>query len=298
MQIFDGKAFAKQKEQELTQVITNSLVIPKIISFIFVEDEGSRLYTRLKKQAAERVGIVFVAKEFSILDDHEKVISVIKEVSQDKAVTGVMVQKPTRKVFANYSKTDFNEWWQRLVSAIDVEKDIDCLHPINLQQVYNGNWQVLPATVKACVDILQHVMESENHTTEITPLPCYRQGLPLFQGERPLVCVIGQSEIVGKPLAAVLEQMGCKVVCADRSTKDLTDVTTNCDVIVSATGKKDLITESMVKEGFVGIDVGAPYTEINKKAAKKASFYTPVPGGVGPVTVVSLLENCVSKLDF
>jgi len=253
--VFDGKQLAREREELLRQRILNLGKQLKLVSVYFNEDKTGQLYTRLKGEAAQRVGIGFEKVECAFGDDMELLKKRIKEVCERTDVTGMLIQKPPKKMY-------HQELWEQLVVAIDPDKDADGLSPER---------KVLPATVKAVMTILQ--------------------GVPL-RGKR--VVVVGRSEIVGSPLARELVKMGMEVQNVGSGEVDLGAVTKQADILVSATGREKLITADMVKEGAVVIDVGEPKPDVDFELVKeKASFITPVPGGVGPMTVVSLLENVV-----
>ncbi|MDO8452802.1 MAG: bifunctional 5,10-methylenetetrahydrofolate dehydrogenase/5,10-methenyltetrahydrofolate cyclohydrolase [bacterium] len=266
--IFDGRAEAKKRKEELKKDVSMSInrigVIPKLVSFYLPQDEGSALYTRIKKKAAEEVGIEFEDIEIKDKEDIKGIVEKIREHNADKSVHGILVQKPSG---VNNFKT---EDWTVIVSAIDPEKDIDGLSPENIGLISIGNARFLPATVKAVLV----VMEAAN----ITHQECD-------------ITIVGDTDILGKPLATYLLGQGFRVTIVNKETKDLKTATVGADVIVSATGVPDLIKKDMVKLGAVVIDVGEPRGDVAEEVREVASFLSPVPGGVGPLTVVSLLEN-------
>jgi len=291
MILFDGYHFAAEREQQLSRRVAalkadgRALVVAAIL---FEEDKGSQLYTGLKKEAAERVGIEYQVFTFSVTDSVAEVISRIHELNTDPQVTGIIIQKPWKKTWESAvgitegesSGIDFQAWWSALVSEIDPRKDVDGLHPDTLAAVKDGSWRqkgkVLPATAKAVLSIL----ESSGN---------------LQQGK---YLVIGKSDILGKPLAYELHNRGFSVELLGR--KDLAERQNNGrllkdgDVIISATGQHHLVSGEMIKEGAVVVDVGEPRPDVDRQSVEPvAAFLTPVPGGVGPVTVASLLENAV-----
>ena len=313
MTVFDGKKFAQKKEEELRAKISQFEKPPVLVSLYFREDPASVMYTNLKQKAAGRVGIDFRTENVSVRDDIDSLLNKIRNFSHSKQVDGLMIQKPSQAVFEQLTAQEWasagtlrtlaknlayffsrdgagkgsDEWWKRLVMEIAPHKDVDCLHPVNLGLVYRGKWRILPATVRAILSILEY------------------SGVKL--GGKKAV-VIGRSEIVGKPLANVLAQRGALVsLCAStgvvaksrgrqlfavRSHQSLTAALEDAEVVVSASGKPKLITGDMLKQGVVVVDVGSPEGDIDFDSVRqKAGFITPVPGGVGPVTVVSLMEN-------
>lgn len=299
MIIFDGYAFAATKEIALQQDIEHlqkqgtRLVITAIL---FLEDAGSRLYTRLKQEAAQRVGIEYRVIEHRLSDPVASIQTTVDRLNADTTVTGIIIQKPRRstwvaatgQVYASRVEEQraYTAWWHSLTERIALHKDVDGLHPLTLQAIANATWKqqgmVLPATCQAVLDIL--------HQAEV--LPVKEQSLK--------VLVIGKSDILGLPLAAELQNLGATVTnvgsAGYRTLLSESEQLTQFDVIVSATGVPRLLNNSTaVKPGVVLVDVGEPLPDIELHAFSQAArFITPVPGGVGPVTVVSLLENAIN----
>lgn len=291
MIIFDGNKLAAQLEQKLRQEVEalgNLGAKLKIAAILFTEDTGSQLYTRLKSEAAARVGIEYEVHQFSMTEGTAGVEQKLVALNEDASVTGIIIQKPWRNTWAKVKgisqdkgtkavRQAFNSWWQFLVSKIDLIKDVDGLHP--------AQSKVLSATAKAVLTILDQAF-----------------GELKISSERQLqqqVLVLGRSDIVGRPVFDELENRGflLKMLTRDNvkqrleSNKKFLDA----DVIISATGVKHLVTGEMVKKGVIAIDVGEPRPDIDLESMRgKAAFITPVPGGVGPMTVVSLLKNCVT----
>ncbi|OGJ21041.1 MAG: hypothetical protein A3A82_01745 [Candidatus Pacebacteria bacterium RIFCSPLOWO2_01_FULL_47_12] len=280
--IFDGFKTARVRENALEQKIVAAHFAQPITiqAIVFIEDEGSMLYTRLKAEAAERVGIVYYSQQFSLQDPLDLVLAAVAAANKDSAVTGVIIQKPSRHLYEVTGTTPYPQWWLALVSAIDPRKDVDGLHPDTLKQ-----GKILPATCRAVLAILAEALGG-------TPQQLQHQGKK--------ICIIGRSDLLGKPLASELLRQGADVellgkldVAARQATgKKLFDAA----VVISATGVADLITPDLVRQGVIAIDVGEPQPDIARAVADKASFFTPVPGGVGPLTVVSLLENGLELL--
>ena len=289
---FDGYAFAQQKETQLkmqVQELAAKGVQPHVAAILFTEDAGSQLYTRLKKEAAERVGIGYSVFSFSMLSPVKTILKQIKELNYDSTITGVIIQKPWRQTWAgvqhNPDKQAFTDWWVTLVSEIAEKKDVDGLHPATLAAVKNGTWQsagrVLPATARAVLEILAVALPQNQNLAS------------------KKIIILGKSEILGQPLfyelknqGAAVEMLGTAELRArEQSGQKLLDA----DVIISSTGQPNLITGEMIKDGAVVIDVGEPRPDVDAASvASRASFLTPVPGGVGPVTIVSLLANCLT----
>ncbi len=285
MIVFDGYQFAQEREDTLkqrVQILSGSIAIAAIL---FEEDKGSQLYTRLKKEAAERVGIRYHCLGFSMSDDLGKVLAQLKTLNEDSTVTGIIIQKPARGRWMEVTGKRADEyvtWWHALVSQINQTKDVDGLHPETLAAIQHGTWKqekkVMPATVKAVLEIL-------NVAKEQVTLPA-----------DPIYIILGRSDILGQPLFYELRNQGQKVEII--GSKELTTRVQSgqslhdADVVISATGHPHLIVGGMIKQGAVVVDVGEPQPDVEfATVAPKAAFITPVPGGVGPVTVVSLLEN-------
>lgn len=253
--IFDGKEEAGKKKEVLKKRIGELGITPKLVSFYLPQDEGSSLYTRIKKKAAEEVGAEFEDIEIENPDD---VVSKIAEFNVDEKVHGILIQKPSG--VNNFSPED----WEKMVSSIDPKKDVDGLT--------GKNPKFLPATVKAVLFVLETA--------------------GVLSQDKKFV-IIGDTDILGKPLTQYLESKDEKVKVANKYTEDLATVTHYGDVLISATGVENLISKDMVAEGAVVIDVGEPKGDAAEDVREVASFVSPVPGGVGPLTVVSLLENTV-----
>ena len=267
--VFDGKKFVEDKEkflqQEFKKLVKKGDVL-KLVSILVGQNQNSRLYISLKEKIAIRLGIVFEKREFPEDVNVRELIDFIKSKNNDFGVKGIMVQLPLPAAFDNEIVTILRE--------IDSQKDVDCLTPENLGLLMMGRPWVLPATVRGIWEILGKA--GINRKTII--------------GKN--VCILGRSDIVGKPLANLLINLGATVTVCHRQTGDLVKKTKAADILISATGQPDLIRGKMVKKEAVVIDVGSPRGDVNfRSVASKASFITPVPGGVGPVTVVSLLEN-------
>jgi methylenetetrahydrofolate dehydrogenase (NADP+) / methenyltetrahydrofolate cyclohydrolase len=286
--IFDGLAAASVRERALTQRVTelsSQGVLLKIVAILFAEDAGSQLYTRLKREAAERVGIAYEVVTHSMLDEISVVQRSIAAANNDPTVTGIIIQKPWRQRWTAVTgrpNEEYNQWWHQLVSNLDLHKDVDGLQPDTLAALQDGTWRekglVLPATARAVLSILEHA--------------------PVDHWQAAKVIILGKSDLLGIPLAAALKHQGVNVELLGR--KELAgrlaagQALRDAQVVISATGQPHLVTGEMLSPGAVVIDVGEPKPDIDKDSvATVASFLTPVPGGVGPLTVVSLLENAV-----
>lgn len=264
MILFDGKKIAFKKEEKLKLKVGELLkkgIIPKLVSIMIGENPESEVYLRLKGEAAERVGIKLEVVRFSEEVKSKKVIKYIEKLNKDPKVHGIMAQLPLPEKL-------------KILGAIAPSKDVDCLTPENLGLLMMGKPRFLPAVVKAVIEIIEN-LKGKN------------------------VCVVGASNLVGKPLAMILLSLGATVTICQDTTKNLCEFTKKADILISATGVPGLIKKEMVKPEAVLIDVGEKRVgnkvlgDVDKKIKEVASFLTPVPGGVGPVTVVCLLENLI-----
>lgn len=278
--VFDGREFARQREIVLKHQLEERDTPLKITTIVFKEDPAGVKYTHLKKSTAERLGIAFVPQYVSIKKPLPELIMLIQKSNQDPINSGIMIQKPAQLIWRKYGKTDtsMKSWWQALVEVLDPSKDVDCLCPDNLDKVRTGTWKILPATAQAVITILEEARALLHQ--------------PSLGNEHLTAVVIGRSDIVGLPTAEVLKQQGYQTHLYG---SDLDyQVLKHADIVVSATGQQDLISGHMIKPGAILIDVGAPCPDIDTQSViGKARFVTPVPGGVGPVTVISLMENLV-----
>ncbi len=254
--IFNGKDLSGKIEKELTEkifILNKNQIKPKLVSILVGGDKASLLYTSLKKKAAERIGAVMDVKVLHDEVTTEDVVMGIEKLNTDNSVHGIMVQMPIPK--------SLNK--EKILNTISKEKDVDGLR---------SESEFVPATVKAILKIIEAAKKEVGHDFEH-------------------VVVLGSRGMVGKPLVKLLSELKYNVSGYDIETEDLSKKTLKADLLISATGKAGLIKESMINEGVSIIDIGAPKGDVEIAAYKKANFVTPVPGGVGPVTIVCLLEN-------
>lgn len=249
---FDGRAFAQEK----LDLIKDKVAGAKLAIIIVGDGPASKLYVSLKKKKAQELGIIADVHEFSSSAGYEEIRRLVEKLNNDKGVNGIMIQLPLPKRFKNETK--------EIINHIDSQKDVDGLREDS---------SYLHPTSKAVIEILNQAKLTTNFQFPTT------------------VCVVGARGMVGRPLVKELEELGYEVLACHSQTENLKEKCLQGDVVISATGKKNLITGDMVKDGVVLIDVGSPKGDIDPSAALRASFYTPVPGGVGPVTIACLLEN-------
>lgn len=302
MIIFDGVTTAAKKEAIIAHDVGKLAEAGKKIAIgaiVFSQDAGSQLYTRLKNEAASRVGIQYLPYQFSITDSLEIVIGRIAALNEDPQITGIIIQKPTKKIWqAAQQQVDaagFAKWWTALTSAIEPSKDVDGLHPSTLTAIEQGLWReqgrVLPATCQAVLEILESVPPALSPQASTSSADA-------TSTINDKVLIVGKSDLLGIPLYGVLKAQGRAVELLTRkdleARKESGQLLQDGHVVVSATGFPGLITGEMVRDGVVLIDVGEPRPDVTVASIQgKAAFLTPVPGGVGPMTVVCLLENAV-----
>lgn len=265
--IIDGRKLALAHEQKVKQKIAKLDVKLKVVSILIGDDPPSVLYTNMKQKKAQEVGIDFIPIKFPANSSFEAVADTIKKLNFDPSIAGIMVQLPLPNKFLPKEQTD------KLLNLINPKKDIDGLV---------DNSPFLPATVRGIFELL----EDENID---------------LKGKK--VVVLGRSKIVGKPTAEEAKKRGAYVDICHSKTENLKKHTLAADILIAAVGKPHLVTGDMVKVGVVVIDVGTQ--EVNgklvgdvdfKNLAKKASKITPVPGGVGPMTVIALMENAADSV--
>ena len=272
MKKFDGKEHSKVKMIGLAaraEKLRQKGKMPVLASVFVASDKGSALYTKLKGKAAESIGIEFKSYKVN-KKEVDDIISLVKHLNTDPEIDGILIQKPSGKeVFA---KKD----WVRIVSTLATKKDVDGLTPENLGLLSMGLPRFVPATVKATLEVLD--------SWEIG-----------VEGKQ--VVIIGASEILGKPLSMILTSKGATVSLLNSKTKDISSFTHEAKIVISAAGVPDLIGPDHLSNGVVLIDVGAPKGDVRMDAYGKASHVSPVPGGVGPVTISCLLENLIVSLE-
>lgn len=271
--LFDGRDYAEKKLNNLAERVKKLRekgIEIKMASIFLTSDRGSVLYTNIKKKSAEMIGVSF--QDYGMGEkDTGKIISIIKRLNEDESCQGILVQKPS-------GVNDFEDReWAKIVSEVSVNKDIDGLNPINLGLLMMNTPRFIPATVRAVLEIIKE--------SGFNPA-----------GKR--VVIVGSSEILGRPLAMEMVNQEATVAMPHKRSGELRLDTVSADLLVTATGSPGIIGEEDIKEGVVIIDVSSPKGDVRKeKIMGKAAFYTPVPGGVGPVTVTCLLENLVESVE-
>jgi methylenetetrahydrofolate dehydrogenase (NADP+)/methenyltetrahydrofolate cyclohydrolase len=273
--LLDGATLSKEIRAELAckveKLKAERGITPRLAVILVGEDPASVTYTRMKKKACEAAGMISDLIELPSDSTQESVKSVVKRLNEDRTVHGIMVQHP---VPSHLDELD-------ILSTVAVEKDVDGISSMSLGRLVLGTADYVSCTPLGIVTMLEHY------------------GIPIKGKE---AVVVGRSIILGKPVAlALLERHATVTICHSR-TQDLADVVRRADIVVAAIGKAEMIKGDWIKEGAVVVDAGYNKVEGKDKdvgdvdfdaAAERASWITPVPGGVGPMTIAMLLSQTV-----
>lgn len=276
--IIDGKQISLDIKNELKEKVAKYKEQGIEITLAVVKvgnDPASAVYVRNKEKACEYVGINSKTLALPEETTEEELLNVVKELNEDKNVNGILVQLPLPKHIDE----------GKVLLTIDSTKDVDGFRPVNVGKMVIGEDTFLPCTPAGIIEMIKR--------TDID-----------IEGKECVV--IGRSNIVGKPMAMLMLKENATVTIAHSRTKDLKEVTKRADIIVAAIGKAKFVTADYVKEGAVVIDVGMDRDENGKlcgdvdfeSVSKVASAITPVPGGVGPMTVTMLLVNCLRSVEL
>lgn len=266
MEILNGKDLSAKIKDEIKCASEEHTQTPILAVITIGDDAASAVYVRNKKKACEYVGFSFMHFDYLSEVKESVVIRKIKELNRDKTVNGILLQLPIPEHFN----------LEKIINTIDPRKDVDGLTTTNMGKLLSGNYGMIPCTPKGILEILDYYNVS-------------------LEGKN--VCVIGRSHLVGKPIAMLCSDRNATVSICHSKTKNLKDYTSKADVLIVAVGKKWLIDKSMIKKDAVIIDVGINsvegklYGDVNPNVEEKCSMLTPVPGGVGPMTVACLLKN-------
>lgn len=271
-EILDGKKVS-QKVKDALKEETKAFfekygIRPGLAVVIVGDDPASRVYVNSKKKACEEIG--YYSEEHALSKDttESELLSLVKKLNGDGKIHGILVQLPL--------PGHIDE--EKIINAISPQKDVDAFHPVNVGKIMIGNFDFLPCTPAGVMELLDEA------NIDLTGKNCV---------------VIGRSNIVGKPQAMLLLHKNATVTICHSKTKNLKEITKNADVLVAAVGRAKMVTADYVKKGAVVIDVGMNRLE-NKKLAGDvdfdsvkdvASYITPVPGGVGPMTIAMLMKN-------
>ena len=266
--IINGKEIREALKQELQDKINKISESLKLVVIQVGDDPASNVYIKNKKKLCEELGILCEHKKFLEITEQE-LIQEIDNLNNDKTVTGILVQLPL--------PPEIDE--TKIIEKISPLKDVDGLTSQNMGKLFTGNKALVPCTALGIIKMLEY-------------LDIDLQGLN--------VTVVGRSKLVGLPLIALLLNKNCTVTVCHSKTKNLPEKTKNADVLIVAVGQKELITKDYVKDDAIVIDVGINryqnklYGDCNfNKLLPKCKYITPVPGGVGPLTVIMLINNII-----
>lgn len=273
--IIDGKLISQQIKDELkleTEQLKVNGITPTLAVILVGNNPASKVYVNNKKKACEYIGIKSLSYELSEDTTQFDLLTLIDELNHSENVDGILVQLPLPK---HYDE-------EKILMSISPEKDVDCFHPLNVGIVQTGGNGFLPCTPAGIIELIK------------------RTGIDIA-GKNCVV--IGRSNIVGKPVATLLLRENGTVTICHSKTKNLSDICRQADIIVVATGVRNTLTGDMIKDGAVIIDVGMNRNEEGKLCGdvdyegclEKASAITPVPGGVGPMTIAMLMKNCLTS---
>ena len=271
--IMDGKALSLKLKEQMKQRIEQLKqqgINPKLVVVLVGDNSASQVYVRNKHKSCGEVGIESEVITMPEQTSQQELLEVVERLNQDETVDGILVQLPLPKQIDE----------KTVLRSLLPEKDVDGFHPVNVGLLSIGDECFAPATPSGIIAMFQE------YGINIAGKNCV---------------VIGRSNIVGKPMAALLLKNNATVTICHSKTEDLASYTRRADVVIVATGRRHTLTADMVKEGAVVVDVGMNRNEQGKlcgdvdyeEVKEKASFITPVPGGVGPMTITELLENTI-----
>ena len=270
MELLNGKELAQEMRVDIKTEIKGCMIRPSLAVIQIGDDDASNVYIKNKEKACQEVGIYF--RHFKYDDDTPElsIINKIKELNNDEYVNGIIVQLPIPE--------KYNE--KRILNTIINSKDVDGLTDINTGRLVNGKKTLVPCTPLGIMTLLK------KYEVEL---------------EGKNVVIIGRSKLVGRPLLSLMLNENATVTICHSKTADLAEYTKNADIIVVAAGVPKLLTGDMVKKGCVVVDVGINRVDDKlcgdvdfDSVSKKASYISPVPGGVGPMTIASLLSNVMT----
>lgn len=270
-EIIDGKKLAKEIQEKVTREVAELVKEgkkPGLAVVLVGDNQASRTYVRNKQKRTEEAGMKSVLIELPENVTEEKLLSVVEELNEDKTIHGILVQLPLPEHISE----------EKVIDTISYDKDVDGFHPVNVGNLFIGKDSFVPCTPAGIIELIKST------GTQI-------------EGKRAVV--IGRSNIVGKPVAQLLLNENATVTIAHSRTKDLPQVAKEADILVVATGLAKFVKKDYIKPGAIVIDVGMDRDENNKlcgdvdfdDVVQEAGFITPVPGGVGPMTITMLLAN-------
>lgn len=283
--IIDGKEVAREIREKLKSEVASLKtrgIVPGLGVILVGDDPASRSYVTAKEKACDEIGIFSDDNRLPVTTTQAQLLSVIERMNRDPKINGILVQLPQPKHIDESA----------VIMAINPDKDVDGFHPVNVGRMVIGEKAYLPCTPHGCIQLLLH------------------SGVKI---EGAHVVVVGRSNIVGRPVAILLSQKSplgnATVTMCHTKTKDLGKYTRQADIVIAAAGRPNTVTADMIREGAVVIDVGVNRIEDKTKpngfrlvgdvdfegCRQKASLITPVPGGVGPMTITMLLHNTVES---
>ncbi len=271
MQMIDGKAVSLAVKTDVRDAIAKAGITPCLAVILVGNDPASRVYVNNKKKACAFCGIRSLEYALPEETTQEELLSLIDKLNRDPAVNGILCQLPVPKQISE----------KEVIAKIDPKKDVDCFHNENVGRLWTGSYRILPCTPAGVMALLDHY--------HIDPAGKH--------------CVIvGRSNIVGKPMAALMLARNATVTVCHSHTADLKQQCLQADILVAAVGEAKFITADMVKDGAVVLDVGINRNDDGKlcgdvdfeKVKDKASWITPVPGGCGPMTIAVLMQNTLT----
>ncbi|MDR3289869.1 MAG: bifunctional methylenetetrahydrofolate dehydrogenase/methenyltetrahydrofolate cyclohydrolase [Rickettsiales bacterium] len=275
IRIISGIDLSSQIKNNLKEKIALLDKKPCLAVIIVGKDAASQIYVKNKEKSCKVCGIKSLKYELPEETSEYELLSLIEKINNDDEINGLLVQLPLPKHIDE----------KKIIMAINPKKDVDCFHPINVGNLYTGNItekSMLPCTPKGCIHLIKNIY-------------------PLLEGKK--VCVIGRSNIVGKPVAQLFLNENCTTKITHSRTENLVDETKWADILVVAMGRAKFVNADMVKEGAVVIDVGMNRVngelcgDVDFDSVKnKVSAITPVPGGVGPMTIACLMENVYNTI--
>lgn len=273
--ILDGKAVSQRVKnalkEETEKFVEKYGIKPGLAVVIVGDDPASRVYVNSKKKACAEIG--YYSEEHALPESttEDELLSLVEKLNGDEKIHGILVQLPLPKHIDE----------EKIINAINPKKDVDAFHPVNVGKIMIGNFDFLPCTPAGVMELINEA------GIDLTGKNCV---------------VVGRSNIVGKPQAMLLLHKNATVTICHSKTKNIKEITKNADVLVAAVGRAQMFDGDYIKDGAVVIDVGMNRLE-NKKlvgdvdfesAEKKASCITPVPGGVGPMTIAMLMKNTLT----
>ncbi len=277
-QIIDGKAIAAQLRQDIKQRVearvANGQRAPGLAVILVGENPASQVYVGSKRKGCEETGILSLAHDLPAETSQQEVLALIDTLNEDPTVDGILVQLPLPEHIDVAT----------VIERIHPDKDVDGFHPYNIGRLTIQMPTLRPCTPRGSMTLL------ESTGVELKGLDAV---------------IVGASNIVGRPMALELLMAGCTVTVCHSKTRDLQEKLGKADLVVAAVGRPEMIKGEWLKEGVIVIDVGINRLESGKlvgdvefaSASEKASFITPVPGGVGPMTVATLLQNTIDSAD-